>query len=214
MNSGILLLCLINFGFIALLPRKFFKQGAKLNAHFWLTAAPLFACPAVLALSYVGYLPPLVDPADPWAKFMGLLAVMVSSISIVFLGMAIGTHRIPIHMFHDEKDTKASHLVTWGPYRYVRHPIYSSYLMALFASVLFCPQAGTLLCFIYGVLVLGNTAAKEEVRLSQEEGIGPEYTEYMKYTGRFLPPLSAFTLKNTNKSEAHAESQEKTPTPR
>jgi protein-S-isoprenylcysteine O-methyltransferase Ste14 len=209
MNSGILLLCLINFGFIALLPRKFFKQGAKLNAHFWLTAAPLFAAPAVLALTYVGYIPQFIDWNDPWAKVLGLLAVMVSCVSIVFLGMAIGTHRIPIHMFHDEKDTKASHLVTWGPYRYVRHPIYSAYLMALFASLLFSPSIGTLACFIYGVVVLGSTAAKEEVKLSQEEEIGPEYVEYMKYTGRFLPPLSAFTLQNTHKQPT--EAQEKTP---
>lgn len=204
-NSGILLLCLINFGYIALLPRKFFKQDAKLNAHFWLTAAPLFACPAALALSFFGVVHPWISPEEPWSHVLGLIAVMISSISIVFLGMAIGTHRVPIHMFHDERDTQASHLVTSGPYRYVRHPIYSSYLMALFASLIFCPQVGTLLCFLYGTIVLTRTAAQEEVRLAQSDDLGPEYTEYIKRTGRFLPPLSAFTLGASQQTKSNQE---------
>lgn len=210
MNPGILLLLLVNFGYIALLPRKFFKQGAKLNAHFWLTAAPLFVCPALLALSYFGKLPPWISPDEPWSVASGLVAVMISSISMVLLGMAIGTHRIPIHMFHDQEDKKGitSHLVTYGPYRYIRHPIYSAYLLALFASFVFAPQIGTLLTWIYGVVVLGRTAAQEEVRLCQSDDLGPEYTEYMKVTGRFLPPLSAFTLQSNPHSTVGPEASE------
>lgn len=199
LNTGILLLVLINFGFIALLPRKFFKQGARLNAHFWLTAAPLFACPAMLALAHFGILPPLLLPDNPVSVALQLVAVIVSCVSIVLLGMAIGTHRIPIHMFHDQDDQKGvtSHLVTYGPYRYIRHPIYSAYLLALFAAFIFCPQLGTLVCWIYGLVVLGRTAAQEEIKLCASADLGPEYTEYMKHTGRFLPPMSAFTLKST-----------------
>jgi protein-S-isoprenylcysteine O-methyltransferase Ste14 len=193
MNSGIFLLCLLNFGFIALLPRKFFKQGAKLNAHFWLTAAPLFVSPAMLTLSFVGILPQWIDPQNPWAHVGVMAAVCLSCISIVLLGMAIGTHRVPIHMFHDQEDTKgASHLVTYGPYRFVRHPIYTSYLLALFSAFCFCPQIGTLLCSIYAVVVLGRTAAIEEARLSQSDEFGDEYVQYMKVSGRFFPPFGAF----------------------
>lgn len=174
-----------------------------MTAHFWLTAAPLFACPAILALSYFGYLPPWIPVDSPWLVALGLAAVLVSSVSMVILGMAIGTHRVPIHMFHDQADTKGitSHLVTYGPYRYIRHPIYSAYLMALVASFLFSPQIGTLLCLIYGIVVLGKTAAQEEVRLCESEDLGPEYREYIKVTGRFLPPLSAFSLRNTSHAE-------------
>jgi protein-S-isoprenylcysteine O-methyltransferase Ste14 len=199
LNEGVLLQLLINFGFIALLPRKFFRQGAKLDANFWLTAAPLFVCPALLALTYFGFLPSLVPEENPWSVALALLAVVISCVSIVFLGMAIGTHRVPIHMFHDKEDKTGvtSHLVTYGPYRYIRHPIYSAYLMALFGSMVFCPQIGTILCWIYGSVVLGKTAAQEEVKLCESSDLGPEYREYMKVTGRFLPPLSAFTLQST-----------------
>jgi protein-S-isoprenylcysteine O-methyltransferase Ste14 len=211
MNSGIFLLCLINFGFIALLPRKFFKQGAKLNAHFWLTAAPLFVSPAALALSFAGYLPPWVDPANPWAEVGIVAAVCLSCISIVLLGMAIGTHRVPIHMFHDEADTTgAHHLVTYGPYRFIRHPIYTSYLLAVFAALCFCPQVGTLICAIYATLVLGRTAAIEEVRLSQSDEFGDEYVQYMKVSGRFLPPFGAFRFTQNQSVHQSTSSSEAT----
>lgn len=191
LNQGVLLLILVNFGFIALLPRKFFKQNAKLNKDFWLTAAPMFACPAFLALAFYDILPPLVAQDSPLGIWLLMLAVCISTISILLLGMSIGTHRVPLHMFHDQADHRPSHLVTYGPYRHIRHPIYSSYLMALFAAMLFCPQAGTIACFIYGWTVLGKTAIKEEKKLCQSDELGLEYTDYMKVTGRFLPPLSA-----------------------
>lgn len=194
-NSGVLLLMLITFGFIALLPRKFFKQGAKLDSRFWLTAMPLFVCPAVLAVSFVGFLPPWLDPEGPWAQICIVISVGLSTISIVLLGMAIGTHRVPIHMFHDKAEEKAAHhLVTYGPYRFIRHPIYASYLLALWASFIFCPQIGTLICLIYGVAVLSRTAAGEEERLARPSEFGKEYSEYMKVTGRFLPPFGSFFL--------------------
>lgn len=208
MNSGIFLFCLVNFGFIALLPRKFFKQNAKLTPQFWLTAAPLFAAPALVAGSFFGVIPMLLHPEDPWAKLLVLIGVMVACISIVLLGMCIGTHRLPIHMFHDEGETKAAHhLVTYGPYRFVRHPIYTSYLLALFGAIMFCPQIGTIACFIYAVIVLGNTAAGEEKRLSQPSEFGDEYVEYMKVTGRFLPPYGAFRFTENQSTQGSGERQ-------
>lgn len=215
MNSGVLLLCLINFGYIALLPRKFFKQGAKLNAQFWLTALPLFVSPAMLALSFFGVLPPWIAPDNPWAEVGIVISVALSTISIVLLGMAIGTHRIPIHMFHDEADTKgASHLVTYGPYRFIRHPIYSSYLLALAAAFFYCPQIGTLAAWVYAIVVLGKTAEGEERRLSQSSEFGDEYVQYMKITGRFLPPFGAFRFTENQSVHQNSENTESRETAR
>jgi protein-S-isoprenylcysteine O-methyltransferase Ste14 len=194
LSDGILITCLVNFLFIAILPRKFFKQGAVLSVHFWVTAAPLFASPACLALAYFRVFPPFVDPGDPWVHFISLFSAFFSSISILLMGMSIGAHRQRIHMFHDTQDVSTNHLVTYGPYRFIRHPIYSSYLFALFAALVFCPQYGTVVCFLYGLFVLNKTAADEERRLSASEQFGTEYTEYVKGSGRFLPPLSALTL--------------------
>jgi protein-S-isoprenylcysteine O-methyltransferase Ste14 len=216
MNPGIFLFCLVNFGFIALLPRKFFKQNAKLTPQFWLTAAPLFAAPALVAGSFFGVIPMLLSPDDPWAKVLVLIGVCMACISIVLLGMCIGTHRQPIHMFHDQGETKAAHhLVTYGPYRFIRHPIYTSYLLACFAAIMFCPQIGTIACFVYAFLVLNGTAAGEEKRLSEPTEFGDEYVQYMKQTGRFMPPYGAFRFtENQAITDSSKESSERQPTAR
>lgn len=205
LSDGILILCLINFGFIALLPRKFFKQGAVLSVQFWITAAPLFASPAFLALAYFNLLPPFFSPENPWVHFVAILSIFFSTSSILLMGMSIGTHRQRIHMFHDRQDTSVTHLVTYGPYEYIRHPIYSSYLSALLAAVLFCPQIGTLICFLYGLFILNKTAAEEEKRLARSDEFGAEYRNYMSSTGRFVPPLRAFTLRDDSVAPAIQE---------
>lgn len=205
LNDGVLLVILLNFGYIALLPRKFFRK-ASITLQFWLTAAPMFAAPALLALAYYGILPPLVERGTLSSTLMMFVAIFATTASMILLGMAIGTHRIPLHMFHDADDKKVSHLVTYGPYRFIRHPLYASYLYALFAAMMFCPQVGTIGCFIYGVVSLTTTAKAEEERMCQSEDLGPEYREYLKYSGRFLPPLGAISLtQSEQKAEQKAE---------
>ena len=78
-------------------------------------------------------------------------------------------------------------LVTNGPYRWVRHPLYSvgtSFFISL--SVL----AANWLMGLASLLVLAMLLVrlpKEEAKLI--ERFGNEYREYMKRTGRFFPRL-------------------------
>ena len=78
-------------------------------------------------------------------------------------------------------------LVSDGPYRYVRHPIYTA-LIAI--------AVGTMLVFrsylLLGVAALSIVthlwwAAAEEKLLSSPEGLGDVYRAYASRTGRFLP---------------------------
>jgi protein-S-isoprenylcysteine O-methyltransferase Ste14 len=80
-------------------------------------------------------------------------------------------------------------LVTSGPYRYVRHPVYAS-----FTAI----AAGTSLVFRSYLLVgvaVGWVAASmwwvaaEEKLLASPQGFGDDYRAYAKRTGRFLPRL-------------------------
>ena len=80
--------------------------------------------------------------------------------------------------------------MTWGPYARVRHPFYASFLTALLGALVFSPNAGTLLSFVYALIVLELTARREERRLCASQ-YGAEYAVYMKRTGRFVPRLSA-----------------------
>ena len=78
-------------------------------------------------------------------------------------------------------------LVTSGPYRWVRHPIYTAAFMFVLATFLVTAN------WFIGITLLGISvvvavrAGKEEQILI--EAFGDEYREYMQRTGRFLPVL-------------------------
>lgn len=194
MSDVALTLCLINFGYIALLPRKFFKRGSKLTLGWWATAWPLFAMPALIALHYWGWLPTLLHVDKETALLLPVLSVfsvVFSTLSLVVVGFTVGTHRVPIYMFHDKEDSgQTKHLVTWGPYQWIRHPLYASYVYALIAAFMYAPSIPTFLTLAYGYVALNMTASKEEKRLCGHDEFGDEYRDYIKNTGRFWPPLA------------------------
>ena len=83
-------------------------------------------------------------------------------------------------------ETRENHeLVTGGPYRWVRHPLYSvgtSFFVSL--SVLAANWFMGLSSLLVLVMLLVRLP-KEEAKLI--ERFGDEYREYMKRTGRLLP---------------------------
>ncbi len=188
MNDGILLLYLLNFAFVAALPRLFFRQGT-FNLRWLLTGAPYLASPLALLAARAGVLPGWIAADSSLQAVLELLSVPLSALSIALIALTMGTHKIPIALWHQEEDAPRS-LVTWGPYARVRHPFYASFLTALLGALVFRPNAGTLASFLYALALLEWTARREERRLCASE-FGAQYAAYMKRTGRFLPRLSA-----------------------
>jgi protein-S-isoprenylcysteine O-methyltransferase Ste14 len=80
-------------------------------------------------------------------------------------------------------------LVTWGPYARIRHPFYSSFLLAFIAAILVLPHTLTLLACIYSCVTLTMTAKREEGRLMASE-YGDQYIRYYRRSGRFFPRLT------------------------
>jgi protein-S-isoprenylcysteine O-methyltransferase Ste14 len=185
MNHAVLFLHLLNLLYIGLLPRIFFKKGGRYNAAWWLTAAPFLANTFLLLLAGAGILPFHWALPDPFrGQFTGL-SVAFAAGSIALISYTLGTHRIPIALWHQESDAPEQ-IVTWGAYARIRHPFYAAFLLALVAQFLFLPHAGTFVSLLYGVWRLDATAAREEARLSAS-ALGPEYREYLARTGRFWP---------------------------
>jgi protein-S-isoprenylcysteine O-methyltransferase Ste14 len=75
-------------------------------------------------------------------------------------------------------------LVTWGPYRYVRHPAYLAYFILYFGLFLMLQNILALPCLI-AIPGYFKIVEKEENMLI--ERFGDEYKEYQRKTGRFLP---------------------------
>lgn len=85
--------------------------------------------------------------------------------------------------------TKESHeLVTHGPYRWIRHPLYTVASLGIFALSLVAANWFMLLMILLIMMMLPALAAKEEAQLIEK--FGNAYREYMQRTGRFLPRLN------------------------
>ncbi len=95
------------------------------------------------------------------------------------------------HLGHNLTDTvvtrREATLVTTGPYRWVRHPFYTTTSLLLVSVTLL---SANLLIAASGLLVLVllvlRTPRKEEKLV---ETFGDRYREYMAQTPRFLPRL-------------------------
>ncbi|MFI9724077.1 methyltransferase family protein [Streptomyces sp. NPDC052396] len=183
MDGSALLLLLLNFGFIGALPRLFFRSDGRFNLKWWLTALPFFLCPALVTAAAALDWQPLVPHS--WRTGLTFAAVVLNVASIALIFMTLGTHRIPLALWHQENDAPR-HIVTYGAYRRIRHPFYSAFLLAFVSGLLAWPHWSTLALAVYGVCALHGTAVREERRLAASE-FGAEYRDYLAHTGRFFP---------------------------
>jgi protein-S-isoprenylcysteine O-methyltransferase Ste14 len=76
-------------------------------------------------------------------------------------------------------------LIRFGPYAYVRHPIYSGLLLAMAGTALVVGEWRAVVAFLLALVELSRKAAKEEALLATE--FGDQYGEYRKQAG-FLTP--------------------------
>lgn len=77
-------------------------------------------------------------------------------------------------------------LIRTGPYRFVRHPMYSSYLLLFLSAFLI---SGNWAVGIFGTAVIASLMT---IRLVREEALllekfGGEYRDYIRNTGMFIP---------------------------
>ena len=88
--------------------------------------------------------------------------------------------------FHATADPTAGGLVTSGPYRYWRHPIYAAILYFVWAGVLAHLSAGSIAAALVVTAGLGVRMFLEEKLLRREY---PGYQEYAARTRRVIPLL-------------------------
>ncbi len=76
-------------------------------------------------------------------------------------------------------------LVTSGPYRWVRHPFYLGFLLAVLANSLLSANALVAGCGLAAFGLIALRTRKEEAQLL--ERFGEDYRRFMDRTGRFIP---------------------------
>ena len=83
---------------------------------------------------------------------------------------------------------KGQILITNGPYRVIRHPIYTAFILILGSTLLISDNG------LVGLLWIGMTVLEIVSRIRFEEGLmleyfGDQYREYMNRTDRLIPKL-------------------------
>jgi protein-S-isoprenylcysteine O-methyltransferase Ste14 len=111
------------------------------------------------------------------------LCVMVTILGLLF---AVWARLILGSNWSGTVTIKTNHqLIRRGPYRWVRHPIYTGMLAALLATAVIQGLPSGMIGFAFVLLALYRKARREESFLSQEFGDG--FLEHRQHTGMFLP---------------------------
>jgi len=145
-----------------------------LGAVFWLGLIAWMVNPAWMAWSGVSL--------PVWLRWTGVAVAVIAGALLVWTFRSLGKN------LTDTVVTRRQHtLVSHGPYRWVRHPLYVSaalltMAMSLIAANWFLSATGVvLLC-----LLILRTRTEEQNLVAR---FGDSYRTYMERTNRFLPRI-------------------------
>ena len=126
----------------------------------------------------------LAEPFLPPTMIGAVLGVLLTALG---LGIAIAARITLAGNWSAAVEIKEGHaLIRSGPYRYVRHPIYSGLLLAVLGSAIAIDRWSALLGFALIFASLWLKSRHEERRLRQ---VLPEYGAYTRETAALIPFL-------------------------
>lgn len=123
------------------------------------------------------------------AQILGLLLTAIGYFLFSWSIIARGRYATSWEMRDNHK------LVTWGPYRYVRHPSYLAYF-AMFTGLFAIWPSWLTLVPLVAIPSYFSVTLQEERLLEQR--FGCEYLEYQRNTGRFIPKLKTHSREEQN----------------
>lgn len=179
---ALLLSCLASFAWAM---QRFFVRPAGTTAGMRTTIAASFLCSVIHVITVIW--PGNITPARGIAG--SVLYVLALA---VFWWALLSNRRIPLSGAYSP-DLPA-HLNQDGPYRYVRHPFYCSYLTTWIAGFV-ATAAWWLLPTIILMIAIYIHAARTEEAKFESSRFAEMYAAYRRRTGLFVPnPAKMLTL--------------------
>ncbi len=119
-------------------------------------------------------------PFPPWSRWTGVGLGVISLPLLIWVHHTLGRH------WSTNLQLKQNHtLIAEGPYRWVRHPMYTALFAAFVGLALISASWLIVILVVAAILVLYARIGKEETMMIEQ--FGDEYRAYMRRTGRFLP---------------------------
>ena len=146
----------------------------------WLVWVPLVA-------SWIA-LPWLAVP--PWAREGLPFAVRIVA-ALVAVGCLLATARCWKRMGDDwrmDVSSRSTALITDGPFRRIRHPIYAFSILLMICTAVVLPTPPMIAIAVVHVTLMHVKARNEEAHLASVHGAA--YAQYAARTGRFVPRLT------------------------
>ena len=145
-----------------------------IGAAMWIGAFAWIVNPRLMAWSAVAL--------PQWLRWTGVALMIAGGALLVWTFRSLGRN------LTDTVVTRRDHtLVTHGPYRWIRHPLYTSAGLVTVGLSLAAANWFLLLAGGLAVALLVIRTRTEERNL--EARFGDAYRGYMKRTGRFLPRM-------------------------
>ena len=146
-------------------------------------------------LSLIGFVAMIAYVINPqwlaWASLSFPVWLRWSGVIIALIGFAL-LQWAQVTLGRSWSDTprmmKEQALITSGPYQFIRHPIYTAFILILSSTLLISSN------WLIGLTWAGMTVLDIASRIGFEESLmleyfGDQYREYMKKTGRLLPRI-------------------------
>ena len=157
-------------------------MGAKRDteAHLGQSLGLMFAIIAAFLLPYLPIFHFLnFAPVNPVLSCVGLILSVAGMAVLVSARQHLGRN------WSQTVSAKEGHeLVTSGPYRYVRHPMYAGGLIAAIGSAIVCGGAFVFLLVLLGAIFLWRVGAEDKL---MEQQFPNEYPDYKKRTKALIP---------------------------
>jgi protein-S-isoprenylcysteine O-methyltransferase Ste14 len=121
-------------------------------------------------------------PRDPWIANLGIAITAAGLLFAIWARAYLGRN------WSGTVTVKVGHqLIRSGPYRWIRHPIYSGMILALIGTAMNRGQLRGVIAVV--LLWIGFTLKSRIEERFMTATFGPEYAEYSRTTGAMLPRI-------------------------
>ncbi len=160
-------------------------QKGRMNFSYFLLFLGWIPLLIYLLSSWVDRWNILLIPS--WIRWLGVLAMTFGNVGFLWAHQALGRNWSPVLEIQEGQQ-----LVTHGPYRWVRHPMYGALFLIHLGIGMVTANALVALAFLGAILIMYFLRVSAEERMLRHF-FGESYRAYMERTGRLFPRLGGKT---------------------